>query len=161
MCGGETRKQRPPMWLKLNIYHVQGQWVTYSWEYSSIRLKIYYPQPPVSPHFFFSVCLGRCEAGAGLSVSLFLFHSAVGVESFVLKCHVFLILRPFGWKFLKTPGSAFVAGWMLGLCCDWESKWSEAGQEAPAPQVSSLVKHSWMLCVHIPSAVLKAQSRIT
>lgn len=64
------------------------------------------PSPPLSPHFFFSICLGRCEAGAGLSVSLSLFHSAVGVDSFVLKCHVFFILGPFGWKFLKRPGSA-------------------------------------------------------
>lgn len=67
--GGEGSKQRPPMWFELNVYHVQGQWVTYFRECSFIRLKIYYQQPPTSPHFFFSVCLGRCEAGAGLSFS--------------------------------------------------------------------------------------------
>ena len=63
------------MWLELNVYHVQGQWVTYFRECSFIRLKIYYPQPPTSPRFFSSVCLGRCEAGAGLSFSLWLFWS--------------------------------------------------------------------------------------
>lgn len=48
-CVGARSQQRAPMWLKLNIYHVLGQWVTYFWEYSSIRLKIYYPSPPAHP----------------------------------------------------------------------------------------------------------------
>lgn len=77
---GEANKG-PPVWLELNVYHVQGQWVTYFQECSFIRLKIYLPPPSTSPaatgphcfFFFYSVCLGRCEADTGLSVSFFLF----------------------------------------------------------------------------------------
>ena len=105
--GGEGSKQRPPMWLKLNVYHVQVQWVTYFQECSFIRPKIYYPQPSTSPHFFFSVSLGRCEAGAGLSFCLFLFLFGVGVDSFSLKRHVFLILGPFVWKLFIDPWISF------------------------------------------------------
>jgi len=70
-----------------------------------------------SPHFFLSVCLGRCEAGAGLALSLSLspFLSGVGVESFSPKRHVFLILGPFVWKLFLIHGSAFTAGQTLSL----------------------------------------------
>lgn len=82
------------MWLELNVDDVQGQWVTYFGECSFIRLKIYYPQPPL----VLSVCLGRCEAGACFSLSRFLFLFIVGVECFSPKHHVFLIFGPFVWK---------------------------------------------------------------
>lgn len=39
-------KQRPPMWLKLNVNHVRGQWVTYFPEWSFIRMQIYEPPAP-------------------------------------------------------------------------------------------------------------------
>lgn len=34
-----------------------------------------HPQQPTGPHFFFSICLSRCEAGTGLSLSLSFFSS--------------------------------------------------------------------------------------
>lgn len=97
----ERREQRPPMWLKLNVYHEQVQWVTYFQECSFIRLKIYYPrlpsQPSTSPHLFFFVFLGRCEAGA---CTAFLFFQCGGRKLVSLQRHVFLILGPFAWKLL-------------------------------------------------------------
>lgn len=53
-----------------------------------------------NPHFF-SVCLGRCKAGAGLFLSLPPFLSGVGVE-FILPKHVFLILGPVVWKLFDS-----------------------------------------------------------
>lgn len=47
----EASEQRPPMWLELNVYHAQGQWVTYFQQCSFIRLQIYKP-PALTPVLF-------------------------------------------------------------------------------------------------------------
>lgn len=47
----------------------------------------------------------------------FIFIFGMGVESFSLKRHVFLISGLFEWKLLKVPGSVLVAGCTLSQCC--------------------------------------------
>lgn len=66
------------MWLKLNVYHVQGQWVTYFQQYSFIRLKIYNPPAPTSSLFV----LADVKQGLGFAFLSFFLFLELGVESF-------------------------------------------------------------------------------
>lgn len=102
--GGVRSKQRPRMWPELNVYHVQGQWVTHFWELSFIRPKIYSPQSPLhSPPLF---CLSWQMWSRRDPLCLF---------AFLLRGWAFLTKAPrvlnfWGssvWKLFRLPRSAF------------------------------------------------------
>lgn len=74
---GKDKQQRSSMWLKLNVYHVQGQWVTYFRQCSFIRLKIYNPPTPTSSLFV----LADVKQGLAFAFLSFFLFLELGVES--------------------------------------------------------------------------------